>query len=565
MEDNIEMYLQAAFEKLDGGAVKRSDYTRCIREFLDILAPAIGIAAVHFEYKGDKNTYSRIDVGVVDEWYRQPGVARSEKAYFIEKKLPSGSSIKSEFYPILGVIWNIVAKRRLDFVSNLLILYASRGRVYELLDCALHYEREFHTLSREGITDYAKEIIKQGDIEKYTMFFFNVVNMSYYNHRYGRVGGDHILHEYTLRIRALLGRDGVLGRIGGDTFAILVYSERVEELLAQLQRLKVVFRVNRENTTVYIAARVGLYKFEKNDRIEEAWECVNLAYRETKRSSGASYCFYNHEVREQEDEKQELQKRIKRGLLLKEFVPYYQPKVNAGTLTLCGAEALVRWKVNGEIIPPGKFIPAMETNGSICTLDFVIFDQVCHQIQRWLKAGIEPVRISVNFSREHLANPNLVEQIMQTVKKYNVDATKYLEIEITESSCYQDFEALIKFVKDIREEGVHVSIDDFGTGFSSLNLLSALTVDTIKLDKSFLDHVDSGDNKDRVLFTNIVRMIEELQLDTISEGVERKEQVEFLRSLHCTKMQGFYFDRPLAKEEFEERLRHPNYYTERKE
>ena len=241
-----------------------------------------------------------------------------------------------------------------------------------------------------------------------------------------------------------------------------------------------------------------------------------------------------------------------------EFVVYYQPKIDLRDGSLCGSEALVRWKKDNTIVPPTEFIPVLEREGTICVMDFYVLECVCSQIRSWLQQGIEPVRVSANFSKIHLHNKKLAEDIIAVLKKYDVDS-KYIEVEITETCGYEDFDALYDFVKSMKNYGIHTSIDDFGTGYSSLNLLSDLDVDIIKLDKSFIQTSDypsvhKSDKKHKsteIVIKTIINMAHELGMQIICEGVETDEQARFLKELNCDMVQGYLYARPLPVEEYE--------------
>ena len=249
----------------------------------------------------------------------------------------------------------------------------------------------------------------------------------------------------------------------------------------------------------------------------------------------------------------EVSQMFPKALENREFVVYYQPKVTLSDNQLCGSEALVRWFRGGAMVPPMSFIPVLEREGSVCKLDFYVLEQVCLDIQNWLSRGIEPVRVSVNFSKIHLQNPHLADEILAVLKKYDI-SPKYIEVELTEMSGYESYETLSCFVQTMRENGVSTSIDDFGTGYSSLNLLKDLNVDIIKLDKSFLKNMEKHRENDVIVIKNIVNMVNDLDMEVIAEGVETQKQAEFLRGINCRMAQGFLFDRPLPRAEFEKRL-----------
>ena len=246
----------------------------------------------------------------------------------------------------------------------------------------------------------------------------------------------------------------------------------------------------------------------------------------------------------------------------KEFLVYYQPKVDMTTNKLCGCEALVRWMHDGKLIPPFSFIPILEDEGYITELDFYVFEKVCEDISVWVSKGIEPVRISSNFSKLHLKNKRFAEDVLETIAKYNVDK-KYIEIELTESSGYDDFEAMTQFVNKMKVESIHTALDDFGTGYSSLSLLKDLDIDVVKLDKSFLNGANTDLQKQMI--ENIIKMIRDLHHDVICEGVETEQQAQFLKSVKCFMAQGYLYDKPLPHDDFESRLVSPVYVLEKED
>lgn len=243
-----------------------------------------------------------------------------------------------------------------------------------------------------------------------------------------------------------------------------------------------------------------------------------------------------------------------------EFVVYYQPKVSLSDNKLCGCEALTRWVKDGNIVSPADFIPVLEREGTICKLDFYVLDKACADIKRWLETGLNPVRVSTNFSKLHLHNKDFAEEIISIINKHGVDPA-YVEVELTESSGYEDYEALAEFVRKMKSYGVSTSIDDFGTGYSSLNLLKDLDVDIIKLDKSFLDNLGDEKKTDEVVIRHIVNMVNELDMQVVAEGVETNAQADLLQGFSCSMAQGYLFDKPLPCAEFEKRMKSDNVYV----
>ena len=290
-----------------------------------------------------------------------------------------------------------------------------------------------------------------------------------------------------------------------------------------------------------------------------------MAVGKVKLHSGKAneQAWYDPSMREKAMHDKQISQLFPEAVLAEEFLVYYQPKVNLDNKELCGCEALVRWYHNGAIVPPMDFIPVLEREGTVCALDFYVFEHVCRDLRRWLDNGITPVRASVNFSQQHLQNDRLAERIVSIMKQYHIDS-KYIEVELTEMSGSKNHDALLEFLRKMRDYGICTSIDDFGTGYSSLNMLREFKADIIKLDKSFIDRISlnvSDYRVDEIVIENIIRMAQELNLEIISEGVETEHQAEFLKRVHCNMAQGFLFDKPLPRDEFEKRLKKKDSYA----
>ncbi len=239
-----------------------------------------------------------------------------------------------------------------------------------------------------------------------------------------------------------------------------------------------------------------------------------------------------------------------------EFVVFYQPKVNTVSGDIIGAEALARWYENGRLVSPGGFIPYLERAGKVNKLDLFILETVCQDIEAWKAKGRKAVPCSVNFSRKDLKNPELPEKIMSIINEHGI-AKDEIIIEVTETSSEEEKELMMRFLNKLKEFGIESSIDDFGTGYSSLSALREYPIGEIKIDRSFINK-ELNEN-DEVIIKSVIDMAEKLHIDVITEGVEYVSQKEFLHKLGCDRVQGFLYDQPLPKNEFEERLLKGNY------
>lgn len=240
---------------------------------------------------------------------------------------------------------------------------------------------------------------------------------------------------------------------------------------------------------------------------------------------------------------------FKEALRNKNIVVYYQPKFDALTNKIVGAEALSRWiSPEGEIVPPIKFIPLLEENGMVIDLDWYVLEQVCEFLQGEIKAGRNVATISVNFSRVHTDEKKVAQKLVETTDKYKIPYD-LIEIELTESAVAEDTEAVIRFATSIRELGFSVSIDDFGSGFSSLSLVKDIPANVLKIDKSLISE-NCENEKERVVLESIFTFARRLRMSTVAEGVETKEQLGFLRTCGCNSIQGFLFAKPMPQADF---------------
>ncbi|MBQ9198820.1 MAG: EAL domain-containing protein [Lachnospiraceae bacterium] len=399
--------------------------------------------------------------------------------------------------------------------------------------------------------------IKKGRITEYICVCSNIKDFTIVNQQLGSAVGDMALRNFANTVTQRLQKDERIARVGGDKFIMLIRNEHIDEFVKFVDRVSITVDYHNEAHIIQLETRCGLCRIKEGYDAGTIVDDVHLALSQTKLKA-VDNIWFEENMLEQAYDRKTLLAEYQSAIKHKEFVVYYQPKVNIFNNTLCGSEALVRWWRDDKIVPPFKFIPVLEEEGRVTELDFYVFEQVCCDIRTWLDNGIKPVRVSSNFSKLHLRNPGFAEHVLEIVDRYNIDS-EYLEIELTESSGYEDFDAFTEFVDKMRSRGIHISIDDFGTGYSSLSLLKKLDVDVIKIDKSFIDGIAIGDEMNESLVKNIIYMIKDLNRHVICEGVESMQQAEFLKKQNCHMVQGYLFDKPLPHDEYEERLKSPVY------
>ena len=409
-----------------------------------------------------------------------------------------------------------------------------------------------------GFRTFVNRLRAMGTLAAYNAFYINLKSFGLINKKYGKHEADNIIVRFTELLSSYTGENECAGRLSGDTFILLVHKEKTDSVLKLTRGVNIRAFVNGQEEMTTLQAVAGCLDIDDNETDSEGiiGRC-STALNAARYEKHLPYLFSTPEMHSKAIRQKQILSVFAEALEKGEFQPYYQPKVNTKTKTLIGAEALVRWIRNGNVIVPGEFIPVLETGDSICVLDFYIFEQVCRDLRRWLDSGIEPVRISTNFSRRNLSNPGFSEKIKSILEVYRIPK-RYIEVEVTETISEEENDRLSKFIHDMHDSEIAMAIDDFGTGYSSLNLLRNFTADVLKLDKSFIDG-NTGNKRDSVVVSNVAKMANELDMSVITEGVEKWEQVEFLKSVNIDMVQGFLFDKPLPRETFEQRLEHKAY------
>ena len=409
-----------------------------------------------------------------------------------------------------------------------------------------------------GFRTFINRIWAAGTLTSYNAFYLNVKSFGLINKKYGKQEADRIMIRFAERLRSYTGEDECAGRLAGDAFILVVHKEKTDAVLKLTSGVQISAVIDGHEEMTTLQAIAGCLDIDDDNIDSEGiiGRCTT-ALNVARYEQHVPYLFSTPEMHRKAIRQKQILSIFDEALANGEFQPYYQPKVNTKTKTLTGAEALVRWIRDGEVIVPGEFIPVLETTKKICVLDFYIFEQVCRDLRRWIDEGIDPVRISTNFSRKNLSNPDFSENIRKILEAYDIPK-QYIEVEITETVSEEDNDRLRKFMREMHSSEIAMAIDDFGTGYSSLNILRDFSADVLKLDKSFIDrHTDK--KRDSVVVANVAKMASELDMSVITEGVESWDQVDFLRSVNIDTVQGYLFDKPLPKEDFESRLKKKTY------
>lgn len=410
----------------------------------------------------------------------------------------------------------------------------------------------FHTFKNK-----AQNILSETN-KKYALLYVDFADFKYINDAFGYNYGDNILVNYARIIRKELGQGELLGRVSADNFVILRHYTEKRDILTRQQQvdIKITEFMHNLHGGQSVSVQCGICYLE--DLQEDLTvECIidraNYARKTVKTGRNIKYAAYNENIRKQLRDEKSIENRMLKSLQNEEFLVYYQPKVDLQTGLATQAEALVRWQTaEGLIIPPDKFIPVFEKKYMISALDQYVFQKVCALIRKRLDSGLPVDTISVNVSRLQFYNPNFVKTYADIKNKFRIP-NNLLEIEITESIAFENVLLLEKTIDALKSSGFQISIDDFGTGFSSLSLLKNISIDVLKIDQSFFQQ-SLHKEKDKIVIKGIIELVNKLNIRTVAEGIETAEQVAFLKAIKCNMIQGYYFYRPMPESAFEEVL-----------
>ena len=388
----------------------------------------------------------------------------------------------------------------------------------------------------------------------YCIVAIDIEHFRLFNKLYGRSSGDEVIrYVCTCLKQSALEYDGIDAYLGGDNFVAFLPDD--DEVLNNI-RQKIIKKFSKWNNTSAFFPLFGVYTIEDTSVLPELmYDHAMLALSHAEEDYKWHICRYTMEMESCLEEEVYLLAAIEEGLQKEEFTFFAQPQCNIATGQIVGAEALVRWqKPDGEVLLPGGFIPVLEKNKMIDRLDRYVWEKVCQWLRGWIDQGYSPVPISINVSRIDIFEMDVPKYIFSLLEKYQIP--EYLiKIEITESAYTENNNRISHAVNTLRNRGLVVMMDDFGCGYSSLNMLKNIPVDVLKLDMRFLQFKEEERQKSANILEAIVNMAGLLHLPIVVEGVENESQEKFVQKLGCRYIQGFYYYKPLPIKKFEELLR----------
>lgn len=467
-------------------------------------------------------------------------------------EISSEGAISALFSSENAYVWIAVGAVFAVLLIGIIIFFTIRNRRYQDTDPLTGGKNK-----SRFFRDCAK-LIKKKPPEKLAMAVLDIDKFKYINERLGYDEGDRILERMHKTLTDCLDKEEPFARISEDNFACLIKNApdneietRLHEIFSEFDRRNSFFIKYPVNFSAGVC-RLGQCR-GKYDAIDftMAVDRCKLAKKSIKNKHNSDVAFYDGKIREISLREKDFENAMPQALENREFECYLQPKYGTNSREIVGAEALIRWNSKEfGFVCPGDFIPLAEKNGFVVELDFFILEEVCKMLRRWLDNGKTPIVISVNQSRLHINDDDYIWRLREIVDKYEIPY-EYIELELTESVFTEDADRMIAIMQKLHEIGFKLSIDDFGSGYSSLNLLKDIPADVLKIDREFFNGTVNS-KKGRAVISSVVDMAKNLEMNVISEGVETQDQIDFLQEIDCNMVQGYYFSKPMKLKEFDE-------------
>jgi diguanylate cyclase (GGDEF)-like protein len=418
---------------------------------------------------------------------------------------------------------------------------------------ALKYHHDYDSLTGapnfEKFSEEVSRLFMWDNGHKHALVVFDVEQFKLINDLQGMRIGDLVLIHIADALKELVYEPNCYSRMHSDVFCICLMYETKGDIIRFIEKLKKKIETNQFEFE--IRTSYGVYLPEDADDMPINLMCdrASLAKKSIKYNAMQFCAFFDEEYRNEILKNSQIEAEMEQALQNHQFLMYLQPKFNLENGKIVGAEVLTRWNhPRRGMIKPDDFIPLFEKNGFIIKLDEYMWEEACKAIQSWHKEGRQRFPVSVNVSRYHIHNHRIEKILKGLLTKYEL-TPQDLSLEITETMFFDNAEELYSLLKRLQEMGFRLEVDDFGAGYSSLNMLRNIPADVIKIDKSFLDDTLTSE-KGKIVIRHTIAMAKELQLQIIAEGVETMEHVNFLRDSHCDVAQGFYFAKPMPLEEF---------------
>lgn len=420
----------------------------------------------------------------------------------------------------------------------------------------LEYDSLTEIYNQQKFFQMTRELLDSSGDEHLALIHFDIDRFKMINAFYGAKEGDRLICYVANAIRSVMREydpRSTYGRISGDIFGICMPYKELGDIYEVLERIK--GQIRKHTVHYYLETCSGIYLIEDKEMdVSVILDNASMAASQCKEKYMVHDAMYTKELSESLKREQEIIDEMDAALEQNQFIVYFQPKYELEGLSPGGAEALVRWqKPDGTMISPGIFIPIFEKNGFITKLDYYVWEKVCQFIRQELDSGRKPAPISVNVSRVNLYNPKFLDTLIDLVEKYKIPP-QYLHLELTESVFSDNASIIQDAVFYLHKAGFTILMDDFGSGYSSLNVLKDVDLDVLKIDMKFFSKGGAADKGAKIIEA-VIKMAESLNMTVIAEGVEEQEQVDFLTKLGCDYIQGYYFAKPMPQKQYEELMK----------
>lgn len=440
-----------------------------------------------------------------------------------------------------------------DFIPKIFQPEIIRFRVLNTIKRSMAHSLEHDKLTGlytvQKFSQRVQGILEENTDTKFTFVRLDIERFKMINNFYGIDAGDRLLVHLAGLIEKYWQnvKNSVFGRVDGDVFGICFEKDdkKLNDFILYMKQ-----ELKKYQAAYYLETAMGIYDIQDNNMdVRNILARATLAAKQCKGQYMVHEARYTEELREKIIKEQNIINEMDHALETEEFVVYFQPKYELNHYKPMGAEALVRWKkADGTIVSPGDFIPVFESNGFIIKLDYYVWDKVCQLIKNNLNHRGDSEVISVNVSRVNLYNPEFLESLVNLVEKYKIPP-KYLHLELTESAFSDDARMIQNAVDYLHKAGFTILMDDFGSGYSSLNVLKDIDIDVLKIDMRFLSKGSSEERSEKILEA-VIKMAKSLDMQVIAEGVEEEKQVKMLKRLGCDYIQGYYFAKPMPKKDY---------------